>query len=70
MHNQSGTPQVLEVKPSEIPEAMKARPQWVVWKLKFVDGKWKKIPLDAKTGRFASSTNLSTWSTFEQARRY
>jgi putative DNA primase/helicase len=70
MCNQSRIPQVLPVNPSEIPEAMKARPQWVVWKLKFVDGKWKKVPVNAKNGRFASSTNPSTWSTFEQSRKY
>ena len=67
MHNQSGTSQLLEVNPTGIPESLKALPNWVDWELKLEDGKEKKVPLNAKTGRFASSTNPSTWSTFDQA---
>jgi primase-polymerase (primpol)-like protein len=48
-----------------IPEELKARPQWVVWRA--VGEKPDKIPYSAKTGRKASSTDLMTWSTFEDA---
>lgn len=31
-------------------------------------GKWTKLPMNAKTGKAASSTDPETWSTFEEAR--
>jgi primase-polymerase (primpol)-like protein len=46
-----------------IPESMKNREQWVCWKL---SGK-KKLPFDAKTGRMASSTDKTTWSSYQTA---
>ena len=67
MDTQSGKPQVLEVNPSGIPQELLALPNWVGWKLQLEEGKEKKIPLNAKTGRFASSTDSSTWSTFDRA---
>lgn len=45
---------------SEIPEELRALPQWVCVGL-------NKIPLDPKTGTMASVTNSETWGTFEQA---
>ncbi len=56
---------ILPVKLENIPEELKARPQWVVWKA--VGQKPDKVPYSAKTGRKASSTDLMTWSTFEEA---
>jgi putative DNA primase/helicase len=67
MHNQSGISQVLEVNLSGIPEELKAWPHWVCWKLQWKDSKGKKCPVNPKTGMFASSTNPSTWGTFDQA---
>jgi putative DNA primase/helicase len=67
MHTQSGIPQVLEVNLSGIPQELLVLPNWVDWKLQLEEGKEKKIPLNAKTGRFASSTDSSTWSNFDQA---
>lgn len=52
-----------------IPEELTQRAQWVCWvkgKVK-PDGKFGKIPIDAKTGRNASSTNRKTWSPFDVA---
>jgi putative DNA primase/helicase len=46
-----------------IPESLKIKRQWVCWKL---DGR-KKLPFDAKTGRMASSTDNTTWSSYEVA---
>ncbi|MFA4901310.1 MAG: hypothetical protein WC600_01055 [Desulfobaccales bacterium] len=54
----------------KIPGVLTLRRQWVCWKLKFEDGKWKKVPVDPKTGRFASPTDPSTWGTFGQACKY
>jgi putative DNA primase/helicase len=56
---------ILPVKTENIPEELKVRPQWLVWKA--VGEKPDKVPYSAKTGRKASSTDLMTWSTFEEA---
>jgi putative DNA primase/helicase len=58
-------PRILPVKAENIPEELKARPQWVVWKA--VGDKPDKIPYSARSGRKASSTDLLTWSTFQEA---
>jgi len=49
-----------------IPDAMKALPQWVAWRIEERDGKPTKAPLDVRTGRHASSTNPKTWTTCEE----
>jgi len=56
---------ILPLRTENIPEELKARPQWVVWHA--VGEKPDKVPYSAKTGRKASSTDLLTWSTFEEA---
>jgi putative DNA primase/helicase len=56
---------ILPVLVENIPEELKFRPQWVVWKAE--GEKPDKVPYSAKTGRKASSTNLLTWSTFQEA---
>ena len=59
-------PTVLAVLPEFIPQALKAIPRWVVWKLVLDGKKWKKIPYQTN-GRMAKSTDPSTWSTYEDA---
>jgi putative DNA primase/helicase len=56
---------LLPMKVECIPEELWVRPQWVVWKA--VGNKPDKIPYSARTGRRASSTDLLTWSTFQEA---
>jgi putative DNA primase/helicase len=56
---------LLLVKVEGIPEELRVRPQWVVWKA--VGEKPDKVPYSAMTGRRASSTDLLTWSTFQEA---
>ena len=56
---------VLPVRVENIPEELKVRPQWVVWKA--VGAKPDKVPHAAGTDRRASSTDLLTWSTFDNA---
>ena len=56
---------MLQVKPENVPEELRVRPQWVVWK--GVGEKPDKVPYSARTGRKASSTDLMTWGTFEEA---
>jgi putative DNA primase/helicase len=58
-------PHILPLRAENIPEQLKTRPQWVVWKA--VGHKPDKVPYSARTGRKASSTDLLTWSTFEEA---
>ncbi len=56
---------MLPVKPENIPEELKVRPQWVVWKA--VGEKPDKVPYSPRSGRKASTTDLLTWATFEEA---
>jgi primase-polymerase (primpol)-like protein len=56
---------LLLVKVEGIPEELRVRPQWVVWKA--VGDKPDKVPYSARTGHRASSTDILTWSTFEEA---
>jgi putative DNA primase/helicase len=56
---------LLPVKAESIPEELRVRPQWVVWKA--VGERPDKVPYSASTGRKASSTDLLTWATFQEA---
>jgi len=56
---------LLPVRAENISEELRFRPQWVVWKA--VGDKPDKVPYSARTRRKASSTDLLTWSTFEEA---
>ena len=58
-------PHILPLRAENIPGELKARRQWVVWKA--VGDKPDKVPYSARTGRRASSTDLLTWSTFQEA---
>jgi putative DNA primase/helicase len=57
--------QLLSVRAESIPTELRVRPQWVMWQA--VGEKPDKVPYSARTGRKASSTDLMTWSTFEEA---
>jgi len=52
---------------SAIPFDLRNEPRWVVWREEKRNGKWTKVPYDAKTGEFAKSNDPTTWTTFEQA---
>ena len=53
-----------------IPSELKAVPQWIAWKLMQRPGAKKptKVPINPHTGKLASTTDPTTWGTFEQAR--
>ena len=53
-----------------IPGELKSEDRWVCWRWELRDGKWTKVPINAASGARASSTDSSTWSTFEEAIRY
>ncbi len=57
----------LRVAPDHIPAELRARPQWVLWKLERRSGKLTKIPYTPGTGGRASATDLTTWGAFEDA---
>lgn len=53
---------------SSIPEELRLRPQWCVWRYEDIGAKKPtKVPYDAKTGRTASVTDKQTWCSFEEA---
>jgi putative DNA primase/helicase len=58
-----GIPELLE----NIPEELRQRPQWLVWKLEERDGKLTKVPYIAGSVGRASSTESLTWRSFEEA---
>lgn len=51
---------------NNIPEEMRQLPNWVLWKLEGIEGRYTKIPYQIK-GIKASSTNSETWTTFDKA---
>lgn len=54
------------IVPSNIPDEMKRRVQWINWEPRKIDGRWTKIPkCPEDTDRNASSNDESTWSDFE-----
>ena len=51
-----------------IPDELRQRPQWVVWRRLERDGRTTKVPVRADGSGLASSTDRSTWASFEKAR--
>jgi hypothetical protein len=60
-------PAALPVDDLCIPDELKQRPQWVVWKFEFRDGKWTKPPFDPRTGKKAKADDPATWVSYETA---
>ena len=52
---------------ANVPECLRALPQWVCWRLLTRNGKPTKIPFKAGTDSQASSTDPASWCSFEQA---
>jgi hypothetical protein len=48
---------------------LKSRARWVAWKWEERDGKPTKPPVNPRTGSYASTSNSSTWGSYEQAAR-
>lgn len=59
----------MQVNPQGIPDLLKSASRWLCWSWTWVthNAKWDKPPLIASSGRNASSTDPSTWTTFEKA---
>jgi hypothetical protein len=56
-------------KSENIPQELKALPQWICWKWGNRDGKATKIPINPKNNGFAKTTDPKTWTGFEMALR-
>ncbi len=63
----ASTTMAAAVVAENIPEQLTERPQWVCWRLEERDGKQTKVPYIAGGVGRASSTDLLTWRTFEEA---
>jgi primase-polymerase (primpol)-like protein len=50
-----------------VPACLRQRRQWVCWRYIERDGKRTKCPFNARTGGMADSTDVTTWSSFEEA---
>ena len=66
----TSSPKWLAPNFAGIPEELKTIPAWVCWQPKLKNGKWTKVPRDAKTGGAAKVDDPATWSTFEDAANY
>jgi primase-polymerase (primpol)-like protein len=60
-------PAALPVQAEHIPQALRERRRWVVWRWTWTGKKWDKPPSNPRTGGNASSTNSKTWSTYAEA---
>lgn len=70
--SQPPKPDPLSVTPENVPDELRERDQWVSWRYQWMDDRdeWTKIPVDASTGRNASSTDAGTWRGFATAFAY
>ena len=50
-----------------VPSELRAQRRWVCWRRVERDGRATKMPVDARTGGMAKSTDPSTWATFPDA---
>ena len=61
-------PTALSVLADNIPDELKARPQWGGWRFyQKENGKWSKPPVDVQTGRFAMTNDPTTWASYSDA---
>jgi len=62
-----GKPEQVSVITQNIPDELKEKKRWLVWKWEHRNDKWTKPPYNPATGDPASVTNPSHWSDFETA---
>jgi P4 family phage/plasmid primase-like protien len=59
--------QILEPRFENIPQSLRERPQWLLWKQETRDGDTTKVPYQPN-GSHARSNDSATWCSFEEAR--
>lgn len=52
---------------NNIPAELRAETRWVCWRRVERDGRATKMPVDARSGHMAKSTDPTTWSAFDEA---
>ena len=57
----------LELKYAKVPQEMKNLRRWIGFKIEEREGKKTKVPYNAITGGYGSSTNPNTWTSFRIA---
>ncbi|MCA9137395.1 MAG: AAA family ATPase [Planctomycetales bacterium] len=55
---------------TNIPGSLKERDQWVAWKEIVREGRPTKIPIDVRSGQFASVSDSNSWASFDEAMDY
>ena len=60
-------PATLQLLPENVPPELIARPQWVCWRWRLRDERWRKPPVDPRTGRNANENDPATWAGFFDA---
>lgn len=60
-------PVPLPFRAAGVPQAMKDEARWCVWRYEHRDGGWTKVPVNARTGGRAQSSNSATYSTYREA---
>jgi hypothetical protein len=60
-------PPVIPLRVDTIPSELRSTPRWICWRYELEAGTWRKKPKRTDGHGNASSTNPSTWSTFDQA---
>jgi putative DNA primase/helicase len=65
-------PDPLAVEPDGVPDELRDRDQWVCWRYEWDADRdeWTKVPVDAGSGGYASSTDPDTWTSFDDALAY
>lgn len=61
------TQEQLEKQYASVPKELKDLRRWIGFKIEERDGKRTKVPYNAITGAFGSSTNPNTWTSFRVA---
>jgi hypothetical protein len=52
-----------------IPDELKALPQWVCWRFETRNGKRTKVPITPRTGQRANTADPTAWGTFTEAKQ-
>lgn len=60
-------PQALPVSIANLPDELKAYPQWVGWEYESREDTWTKPPRDPRSWKLASTTDSETWGTYIDA---
>ena len=60
----------MTVQEQHIPLGLRALPKWVAWQYREHDGSQKKVPISCLTGKAASVSDPTTWTSFSVAFDY